>query len=278
MSATQSQIYAAPFDAVAARYDDTFTSSSIGRAQRSAVWRRLERIFVRGDRILEIGCGTGVDACFLANRGVHVVACDSSSQMIEVAGRRVHEEWLEELVQPRLLAAEALSSLSPDESYDGAFSNFGALNCIGDLPQFAHNLATRLKPGATALLCWIGPFSLWEVVWHLGHGNRQKAFRRLHRDGVRAKIADGAFVHVHYPTVRQIARTFAPHFALKSVRGIGVAIPPSYVENWAQHHPKALTMCEKADSLLGQLPGVRMLADHILLRLQRTEQNEAGKQ
>lgn len=65
MSAIQQQAYSAPFDAVAARYDETFTRSLIGQAQRSAVWRELEKTFHPGDRILEVGCGTGVDACFL---------------------------------------------------------------------------------------------------------------------------------------------------------------------------------------------------------------------
>ena len=273
----QSHVYAAPFDAVASRYDDTFTSSRIGRAQRSAVWRELEKTFQPGDRILEIGCGTGVDACFLAKRGVQVIALDSSSQMIEVAARRIREEGLTQLVQARVLPAEALSSLSAGRSFDGAFSNFGALNCIEDLRQFARDLAVRLKPGAAALLCWIGPFCLWEVLWYLAHANRQKAFRRLQRDGVSAQIADGAVVQVHYPTVRQIACVFAPEFRLKSIRGIGVAVPPSYVEKLAQRHPKALTMCEKADSALGRLPGTRVLADHVLVRLERTGLDDAGK-
>src|SRR5580700_6520470 len=93
MSATQ-PFYAAPFDAVANRYDETFTSSSIGRAQRLAVWAEMAKVFRPGDRALEIGCGTGVDACFLAERGVQVVASDSSSQMIAVAERRVQQNGL----------------------------------------------------------------------------------------------------------------------------------------------------------------------------------------
>src|SRR5215472_13401162 len=81
----------APFDTVADCYDEIFTISKIGQAQRASVWKELEKTFHSGDRILELGCGTGIDACFLAQRGVAVVACDASSQMIELAQRRTHE-------------------------------------------------------------------------------------------------------------------------------------------------------------------------------------------
>ena len=268
MSATQ-QIYAAPFDAVAARYDETFSLSKIGQAQRSAVWTELAKTFHPGDRTLEIGCGTGVDACFLAKRGVQVVACDSSPQMIAVAKRRIEENGLQQFVQTRVLRAEDIAALDTNELFDGAFSNFGVLNCVSDLGQFACDLAQRLKPGASVLLCWMGPYCVWEMGWYLVHGNGKKAFRRLHSDGVTARIADGAFVRVHYPSVKLLGRTFAPQFRVTSVKGIGVAVPPSYLEPWAQRHPQLFQMCERADSFLGRCPGVRVLADHILVRLQR---------
>ena len=240
MSVTQQQVYPAPFDAVADRYDETFTSSRIGRAQRAAVWNELAKAFRPGDRVLEIGCGTGVDACFLAERGVRVTACDSSSQMIALATRRIQENGLQKLVQPLVLRAEDIATLPTEELFDGAFSNFGALNCVEDLQQLARDLAKLLNPGATALLCWMGPYCLWEMIWYLASRKQDKAFRRLHRDGVTATIADGAFVRVHYPSVRLLARTFAPEFRLKSVKGIGVAVPPSYLEPWAQRHPRLL--------------------------------------
>jgi ubiquinone/menaquinone biosynthesis C-methylase UbiE len=269
MSATQQQPYAAPFDAVADRYDDTFTCSNIGQAQRASVWRELAKTFDPGDRILEIGCGTGVDACFLAERGVRVVACDSSPRMIEVTTRRIQENGRANLVQPLLLRAEDLTTLSRNELFDGAFSNFGALNCVEDLRRLARDLAVVLKPGAIALLCWMGPYCLWEMIWYLGHGNREKAFRRFRHDQITARIADGIFVQVRYPRVRLLARAFAPHFRLKSFKGIGVAVPPSYLEHLAQSHPHLFQVCKRADSWLGRLPGVRALADHVLLRFER---------
>lgn len=277
MCATQQQVFSAPFDAVAAQYDESFTSSKIGQAQRESVWRELAKAFHPGDRTLEIGCGTGIDACFLAKRGVRVLACDSSPQMIAVATRRIQENGLQKLVQPLLLRAEDIAALHPDEVFDGAFSNFGALNCVADLGLMARYLATLLKPGASALFCWMGPCCAWETIWYLAHGKRQKAFRRLHRDGVTARIADDAFVHVHYPTVKALAREFAPEFRLEFVKGIGVVVPPSYLEPWAQRHPGLFQLCERADSLIARCPGFRVLADHVLVRLRRESAPAVGR-
>lgn len=269
MSVTQQHVYAAPFDAVAVRYDETFTSSKIGQAQRAAVWTELARTFRTGEHVIEIGCGTGVDACFMAERGIQVTACDSSSQMIEMLTQRTRQKGLQKRVRPLQLRAEDFALLSTDGSFDGAFSNFGALNCVEDLRQLARDLARLLKPGATALLCWMGPHCLWETAWYWARGEKEKAFRRMSRHGVTARIADGAFVWAHYPSVKTVVSTFAPEFRLRFVKGVGVTVPPTYLEPWAQRHPRWLRLCQQADSWLGRCPGVRTLGDHVLVRLQR---------
>src|SRR5882757_9686599 len=83
------------FDQLAAKYDQSFTDSIIGRAQRDAVWNILTNTFKANDNILELNCGTGEDAIFLAGRGVSVFACDASQEMIATAEERLcHEPTL----------------------------------------------------------------------------------------------------------------------------------------------------------------------------------------
>jgi hypothetical protein len=189
--------------------------------------------------------------------------------MIEVATRRIQQSGLQGLVQPSVQGAENLPSLWSGERFDGAFSNFGALNCVEDLRKLAIDLAGLLKPGATALLCWMGPYCTWEIVWYLAHRNKRKAFRRFKSGSVTAKIAEDASVHVQYPSFRSIQRSFAPEFRVRSVQGIGVAVPPSYCESWAARHPHLLELFSKFDLHLGRCPGIRSLGDHLLVRLQR---------
>jgi ubiquinone/menaquinone biosynthesis C-methylase UbiE len=270
MSATTAN-YVVPFDAVAESYDDTFTKSKIGRAQRSAVWRELEKIFFHGDRVLEIGCGTGIDACFLANRGVSVLACDSSPRMVQTAEHRVEQTQNQRLVKTRVVAAERLGSLDDSERYDGAFSNFGALNCVKDTGLLVGELARLVRPGGSALLCWMGPFCVWEMFWYACHGNSAKAFRRLRRQPVSARLAEGVTVRVHYPSVRSLAKQFQPYFSLTEIVGVGIFVPPSYIEPGAKRFPRLLRGAERLDAFFSHCPGVRVLADHILLRFERTD-------
>lgn len=267
--AAGSQVYAAPFDEAASRYDQVFTNSAIGQAQRFSVWEELAKTFHAGDQILEIGCGTGVDACYLAERGVRVLACDSSPKMIAVATRRLRESPRSELVQPQVLAAEQIGSLRGQRLFDGAFSNFGVLNCVADLKSLAEDLAVLLRPGAAVLLCWMGPFCLWETLWYLLQGKPAKALRRIRREGITTRVDGGTTATVYYPSVRRMGCMFAPHFSIKFIKGVGVSVPPSYLEPFASRLPRLLNAAVLADRILGRSAGIRLLSDHILIRMVR---------
>ena len=259
----------APFDVIADQYDETFTDSMIGRAQRNSVWRELKRTFHTGEHVLEIGCGTGVDACFLAGLGVRVTATDISTKMLDITDRRAMSHGVGELVRTRLLSAQDLLELSRNGSFDGGFSNFGALNCIDDVARFAGDLAGVLRPGASALLCWMGAYCAWETAFYLVQGNPGKAFRRWQRGAVIGHVGAETSVSVYYRSVRRLVKAFRPYFQLRSIKGIGITVPPSYLEGWATRHPYWLRASASADALLCGCPGVRSVADHILLRFER---------
>ncbi|MFZ0817077.1 MAG: methyltransferase domain-containing protein, partial [Candidatus Sulfotelmatobacter sp.] len=120
------------WDLTAENYDRIFSETIVGKIQRDAVWCELDKNFQPGIRVLELNCGTGVDAVHLAARGVQVVACDLSSKMIDAARQRSGATGLDALVDFRVLATEKIGSLVGDGLFDGAFSNFSGLNCVQD--------------------------------------------------------------------------------------------------------------------------------------------------
>ncbi|MCS7312507.1 MAG: methyltransferase domain-containing protein [Acidobacteria bacterium] len=77
-----------PFDTVATVYDAQFTDRPLGRRLRAFVWECLERVFQPGDRVIDLGCGTGEDAVWLARRGISVTAVDASATILDVARQK----------------------------------------------------------------------------------------------------------------------------------------------------------------------------------------------
>lgn len=259
----------AAFSLIAERYDETFTRTTIGKAQRKVVWDALTQAFSRGDHVLELNCGTGEDAFFLARRGISLTACDASSAMVAVAERRKSLEAAAAKLEFRVLANEELQKLRGQCIFDGAFSNFSGLNCVADTREVASNLGLMLKPGAHLLICLSTRICLWEILWYLAHADLRKAFRRT--GGHTIAQVEGVSVPVWYPTIGRTQRTFAPWFRLRSVRAVGLFVPPSYVEAWAHRHQGLVAALVKMDRLFARFPILRGMGDHVLLQFERVE-------
>lgn len=255
------------FDSIAAKYDDLFTRSMIGRAQRDAVWEALIRAFEPGAHILELNCGTGEDALFLARHDISVVACDGSEGMIRTAQQRVRAEDPEAAVEFRRLPTEHLAQLRPGTLFDGALSNFSGLNCVSDLSRVARDLASLVTAQAPVLICLSTRFCVAEMVCSLIHGEFRKAFRRT---SGKATARVGEFVvQVHYPSLAEVEEAFYPWFRLRSCTGIGVTVPPSYLEATMRKYPRLLEMLRCIDRKISHLPLVRTIGDHMLLHFER---------
>jgi ubiquinone/menaquinone biosynthesis C-methylase UbiE len=257
------------FNIMAKDYDDHFTRSLIGRSQRNAVWTILTQTFRSGDHVLELNCGTGEDALFLSRNGVSVTACDASDRMIEIAQKRHIAEAVFAPIRFHLLPTECLLDLQSEAQFDGVFSNFSGLNCVQDLHHTAEDLAALVKPGAQFRLCMSTRFCVSEMLWFFFHGNVRKAVRRC-TGHTTAKVGEFT-IDVYYPTVRKIRKLFSPYFVMRSCTGIGIAVPPSYVEPSIRRFPKLLVLLQSIDSVISSLPWFRVVGDHMLLHFERVQ-------
>jgi SAM-dependent methyltransferase len=251
------------FDDLADDYDANFATTAIGRLMRRAVWRRLDTHFHAGHSVLELNCGTGEDAVHLGSRGVRVLATDGSSRMVEIAAAKVCQTGLTGAIELQWMPIERLRDLRTPP-FDGAFSNFGGLNCISDPGDVARALAGKLRVGATLLLCVMGPLVPWEWLWFLYHGEPRKAFRRLQRGGCHWRG-----VRVQYPSISRLRKAFYPAFTMRRVSALGTLVPPPYAGEWASRHRGLLEALERWERRLETVPPLPWLADHYVLELQR---------
>lgn len=252
----------AAFDALAGDYDADFTASALGRTLRAMVWERYAAAFPGRQSLLELGCGTGEDAIWLAQCGHRVLATDASEQMIRVAAQKAAQAGVADRLRFRCLSMERLHELG-GETFDGVYSNFGAVNCV-PRENLAQQLAARLRPGAALLWVVMGRYVPWEMGWYCAHGEPRRAFRRLRRGGTSWRG-----LRITYPTPARLARELRPHFLPRRHRALGFALPPSYAAGWLDRSPRSLDWFTRAERLAQRVPPLATLSDHYIFEAER---------
>ncbi|MCU1339981.1 MAG: Methyltransferase type 11 [Bryobacterales bacterium] len=185
-----------PFQQIAPQYAALWSDTPRGRSQREQVWRVIDDLFHPGDRILDLGCGTGDDAVHLASRGVSVLGIDTAPGMVEIARTRG--------VNANQMAIEDIGLL--DAHFDGAISNFGALNCVANLDQLSEALAQLVRPQGTLALGVMSRYSWSDWRHALPRWSGHTIWRGI---------------HVYYRSARSISRAFSPHFEFQRRVSIG---------------------------------------------------------
>ncbi|MCZ7600374.1 MAG: methyltransferase domain-containing protein [Gammaproteobacteria bacterium] len=191
-----------------------------------------------------------------------MLCTDVSPAMVAVATAKAARAGVSAQVACRRLAIE---DIAPQLGrFDGALSNFGALNCVADLSDAARRLASCLRPGAVAVLVIMGPGAVVETSWHLLHGRLDRAVRRWLPNG---SVWRG--VRITYPNPAAARRAFAPWFRTLRCDGLGVLLPPGDAAAWALRQPRQVAALDRASRALAGLPGMAWLADHYVLELER---------
>jgi methylase of polypeptide subunit release factors len=256
---------ASAFDELANDYDRAFTQSRVGAMLRAVVWQRLESMLPAEGFVLELGCGTGEDAVWLARAGHRVVAIDASPEMIRIARLKAVAAGCADRIEFHCLPIEALATLPGSTRFDAVLSNFGAINCVPDLRALGATLSARLTPGATMLFAVMGRHVPWEWLWFLLRAEPGRAFRRLGRDGV---VWRG--MRIVYPTPAMLADGLRPHFAVSRVSALGCVLPPGYAAGWLERSPRLLRLFAGLERRVARHPAFAALADHYLFEAHHT--------
>jgi SAM-dependent methyltransferase len=256
----------AAFDHIADRYDAESTDLLISRWVRERVWSWLAEMFQPGMHILEIGCGTGEDAVWLAKRGIHVTATDASPHMLAITQRKAEEAGVGSWITTRQLDLNTASSWNLP-LYDGAFSNYGVLNCIGAYHDLGTALSHIVRPNGRIGLAVMTRLCLWELLWHGLHGDLRIATRRLSGNSM-AHIGGVSFP-VYYPMPRRLLHELGSAFRLVHLRGLGVFLPPSDVYAALGKHPAAARRLLSLEKRTADYFPFNHLADHFWLDVRR---------
>jgi demethylmenaquinone methyltransferase / 2-methoxy-6-polyprenyl-1,4-benzoquinol methylase len=132
------------FDGVAKRYDLTNTVLSFGQDRG---WRRATRAALTlrpGERVLDVGAGTGISTEELARSGAFAVGADLSVGMLR-AGRETRRTV-------PLVAGDALRLPFPDAAFDAVTVSFALRNVV-DTEAALRELARVTRAGGRLVVC-----------------------------------------------------------------------------------------------------------------------------
>lgn len=255
------------FDSVAADYDGPRGNNALIQRMRETVWRTVTSEVAPGGRLLDLGCGTGLDAAYFAGRGYQVVATDWSPRMVERTRERAAAGGLSHRLRALTVGIHELDRLEAG-AFDAIYSNFGPLNCVPDLDAVARSCAALLVPGGTFVASIMGRVCPWEFAYYLTRRRFARARVRA-ASGVVPVGMNNHTVWAWYFTPREFYRPFADRFALKHYEALGLFLPPPYLIDVYERRPRLCGFLGWLDDRLGALPLLRDSGDHFLIVMTR---------
>ena len=258
------QLPASPFDEMAMAYDASFTQTALGTCLRAMVWQRFDVALAGCERILDIGCGTGEDAIYLARKGHRVFATDASDSMLRVAAEKATDAGCAQNIEFRCVPMERLRAALCDQEFDGVYSNFGAVNCAPRLDGIVADTASLLHADAPLVWVLMGRHVPWEWAWFAARGQWRRAFRRQRHDGVPWRG-----MTITYPTPTELARALGPHFAPLRRSALGFALPPTFASQRLESSPRLLAALTSIERAAQRWQPLAAIADHYIFEARR---------
>lgn len=243
------------FDTHAETYDSV-AESALGRELRARVRAVVGDFVDQGDVVLDLGCGTGLDAAWLAPRVRSVFGVDASAAMVDRARDRCAA--FDNVIVEHGDAA----SFRAEEPVDLVLANFGVINCVGDLRLFADRLLELLAPGGHAVLVTMARWCPIEIA--IAAVTRNVALLRRRRSTPEQLSTESAYhgLAVQYASANDVDEAFGDHLRLVHSESLGLVLPPFEQRVWVEGRPNLLRRLATLDQRLGRVGARAGLGDH----------------
>jgi ubiquinone/menaquinone biosynthesis C-methylase UbiE len=240
--------YAAIYDEKKASFDRYLRQRNIGV---------LQSVFSPGQRILDIGCGTGTEASVMTAYGCKLTVTDLSYGMVKTTSEKLNGAAL--VVNT---PAENINCFKVQ--FDGAYASFGVFNCVTDPKRFIANLHRVLKSEsffvASVINRWYwGDFLLSAI--------RIPNYLRKRLKGRGNIILNGeeSSATARFYSVRELSKLFSPFFTIERYYALPVILPPPYLNPKEKLPKRIFSTLEKVESLVHNKFPFKMLGDQTIV-------------
>lgn len=251
-------------------FDDLYANNKIIQYKRKRVREHVEQFISPNSSMLELNAGTGDDALYFAARGHHIHATDISAAMQDVLIKKAEESGLRESISNEICSFAELGKLQHRGPFDYIFSNFAGLNCTDRLKEVLASFPDLIRPGGYVTLVILPKFCLWEFLL-LFKGKFKEAFRRFAgRKGAKAHV-EGEYFRCWYYNPSFVKKALKKDFDVVSLEGLCTIVPPSYIEQFAEKHPRWYSRLMKKENKWKAGWPWRSVGDYYIITLKRKQ-------
>lgn len=258
----------AAFTLQAPGFDELYCSNTIIQYKRQRVRDHLMQYLPSRSSILELNAGTGEDAIFFAQQGHHIHATDISVGMQNALKKKVATYNLQNSISNELCSFTQLDQLQKKGSFDSIFSNFAGLNCTNELSKVLASFDPLLKPGGIVTLVILPKFCLWETLL-IFTGKFKTATRRFFSNKGRKAHIQGEYFNCWYYNPSFIISKLKSSFDVLSIEGLCTIIPPSYIDKFAEKHPKLFTFLKQKENVFKTKWPWKYIGDYYIISFKK---------
>ncbi|MBL7742129.1 MAG: methyltransferase domain-containing protein [Chitinophagaceae bacterium] len=262
------QAAAEAFSRQAPLFDNLYSEDLTVQYKRKRVREHVLQYLDPGSSVLELNAGTGEDTVFFAQQGYTVHATDISAAMQEKLKEKTLQHKLQMLISNEICSFTELEKLSARGPYDLIFSNFAGLNCTSELSKVLHSFDRLVKPDGLVTLVILPRFCLWELLL-VFKGKFKTAFRRFSGSkGAKAHI-EGQYFRCWYYNPSFIKKEMKGSFHTISIEGLCTLVPPSYIEKFAESHPRSFSFLTNLENKWRRKWPWRSIGDYYIITLRK---------
>lgn len=247
-------------------FDTIYENNSITTWMRNRVRKEVLSHISGGASILELNAGTGLDSVFFAKNGFNVLATDNADGMLNRLKEKIDLFQLQDNLTAKKCSFNNLERLE-GKQFDYIFSNFGGLNCTGNLAKVLKDMDTLLKPGGHFTLVIMPKVCPWDLLTAF-KGYFKTAFRRFKKNGATAHL-EGTYFKCYYYNPNYITKVLDKKFKMVSLKGLAIVVPPPYIEDFIEKHPSLFRLFEKIENQIWQKAPYNRWCDHFMITMQK---------
>lgn len=245
------------FGRMADEYDAIQETNLPVKKMREKYYSVVKKFVQTPAALLELNCGSGIDAHYFANNGYKILATDISDKMLANAVSKGFHPNLE-LRKMNFTEMDELNG----QQFDAILSNLGGLNCVSDLSFLPGKINKLLKPGGHLIAVVMPSFCLWEFLL-IFKGEFKRALRRMKKKGISANVGDEK-IYVKYYSPRHFKKIFNEQFDMLTFKALRVFAPVPPAEHWYRKHPAITKFLDKLDNIIENIYPFSFIGDYYI--------------